>query len=358
MEFVKENKLKIFIGAAFFVVAITLLLNIKNLSGSKMMIKVKTPGFVENAQDFHITSSTIMIFDGSYLYITDKDGELLRKIDKSQETLKSFFAGNFCFLYDEDVRKLYKYGEGGEYLGSIGTNLNVYNILEQGPNIVVHLKEGNKEELSVMDGLSLKTIYRTDNYITAMDLSDANNFSVSEISPYAKGYKTILTISKDGMKKSDYTQEVGLSLKVKGENVYFITDKNMYKIGREETKKQEIPNISDVLYKNREIYLLHSGILSRFNLNLEETKKIIIAANVTTIKDVGGAIYAYGESDIGGEIGTHSEFYTRLGSGIEKMEVGGVTVATLKDGKVNIYKIVSSRSVKENSLRDISGESD
>ena len=358
MEFIKENKKRVFIGASFFIVLLTLLININNISVSKMMIKVKTPGFVENAQDFHITSSTIMIFDGSYLYITDKDGELLRKIDKSQETYVSFFAGNFGFLYDEDLKKLYKYGENGEYLGSITMSLDLYNIEEQGSNIVLHLKEGNNEEISILDGLTLRNVYKTDNYITSAYVINEKRYAISEISPYAQGYKTILTIADGQVKKSDFNQEVGLSLNIKDKRIFFITDKNLYKITPNEITKKDIPNISDVLYRNSHIYLLHSGILSKYNLNLNETDKMIVAANVTRLKDVGGSIYAYGESDIGGEIGTSQEFYTRLGSGIERMEVGGVTVATLKDGKVNIYKIVSSRSVKKNTMRDISGEND
>lgn len=354
MDYFLKHKKNFLLGGIAFFLFLFLIFNRNNLNGNKTLVKVKTPGFVSDVKDFHLTGSSLMIWDLNYLYIATKDGEMEKKIDKSSENLKVFWGTNSCYLYDSDLKKIYRYSESGEFLGTSVAPYDVYNIISQGQNTIVHMKDNGREVLSLLKGDSLSEIYKTQNFIVAMDFNDLKNYVVAEINPYDRGYKTTLSGNGKFSNRIDYVGEVALDVKVMAGKVVMVTDKNIYILNGEDTLHKEIPNISDVLYKDSSIYLLHSGILSRYNMRLEEGAKFIIAANVTGLADVGGSIYTIGESDLGGEIGKKSEFYTRLGSGIEKIEIGGVTVAALKDGKLNIYKIIQSRNADNNKMRDLS----
>ena len=152
-------------------------------------------------------------------------------------------------------------------------------------------------------------------------------------------------MAQDGKNvKKTINNEVLLFAKNNYKSTLALTNENIYRyLTNGEFYVSEVPNISDIAVDGRNTYLLHSGILSKFNFKLEETDKKIIAANVDKIDLVSDSLYVHGPSDIGGEIGRAGEFYKRLGYSIEKIEIEGLTIGMLRDNELNLYKITNKR---------------
>ena len=362
MEKFTQKQKKIGLIAIIVISAlIFIFINRGRLNHNKEIKKELTIGITDSAKDFHISSQSTMLWDDKTLYFCDKSGEPFKKITRKEENLTVFFTNNYAFIYDPDIKKLYEYSELGEHLNTIKVPAEVFNVEYQNKNIIIHAKRNGTEYLYNLktDG-SLNEAYKTDNYILTYDIEEPKkNYAVTEITTSANGYKNILTYAIDGEKKTkEALSEVGLFVCSNKKSTTLITDKNIYKFTKDENITKKVPNISDVISDGNNLYLLHSGIISKYNKNLEETEKYILAANVEKIIKVSNSLYAYGKNDIGGEIGTRNEFYTRLGSSVEKVEINGLTIAALKEGRVSIYKVVNSRDHNKNTLKDISKEQD
>lgn len=342
-------------------VLVFIFINRGRLNHNKEIKKKNTIAITENIKDFHISAQSTILWDDKTLYFCDKSGEILKKVTRKEENLEVFFTNNYVFLYDPDIKKLYEYSEFGEHLNTIKMPAEVFNVEYQNKNIIIHAKRKDTEYLYNLktDG-SISEIYKTDNYILTYEIEEPKkNYAVAEITTSANGYKNILTYAIDGEKKvKEVLSEVGLFVCSNKKSTILITDKNIYKFTKEKNLTKKVPNISDVITDGNNLYLLHSGIVSKYNKNLEEKEKYILAANAEKIIKVSNSLYAYGKNDIGGEIGTKNEFYTRLGSLVEKVEINGLTIGALKEGKVTLYKVENSRDYNKNTLKDISKEQD
>ncbi|RVU55068.1 hypothetical protein [Anaerosphaera multitolerans] len=317
----------------------------------KEIIEDKTLDITENAKDFHLSTNGMMIFDGKKLYFCDKNFDFLKSVSSKDRELEVFFDNNYAFLYDADLKKVFEYKDTGELLNTITLDENLYNVKYLNKNIVFHMKGDGDEVLSILrsDG-SLEEIYRSSNAIMSFDVYDESTFAVAELELDATGYKSILNArGYNNLSTEEFNSEGALCVFTTKNEVLMVTDKNMYVFGNDETKHIEVPNVTDVLIKERSIYLLHSGILSKYNFNLEEQSKQVLAANVNHLAQIANSVYAYGNSDIGGDLGKKSQFYKRLGFSADEIKIFGVTIGTLKNGRIRTFKIVNKRSLTSES---------
>ncbi|MGO3752055.1 MAG: hypothetical protein ACTJGH_04720 [Peptoniphilaceae bacterium] len=309
----------------------------------------KTLGVTEHAKDFHLSTNGIIIFDGETLFLCDKNGNLIKKVNSKNGKLEVFFINKYAILYDRDLKKLYQYQDNGELLNTIKLKEDLYNITYKNKNIILHTKSEEGESLYELksDG-SLNNIYNTASYIIAYDIYELpNKFSIAELKSDANGYKTILVrVNNEDKKVNENSSEVALYINRYKNRTIMATDKKLYIYDGEKKISKEIPNISDIMILDRNIYLLHSDIISKYNMKLEELDKLILAANVEKMFAVSNSVYAYGDNNIGAELGRGSQFYTRFGSSVEKVDSIGVTIGTLKEGKINLYKIVSKNATR------------
>ncbi len=341
----KKNIKYIIITIALIILAVIFIKRSK-IWGRRDIVFDKTIADIEFAENFYISTNAIIIFDGETLYFCDKNGNVAKNIKFAAENLKAYYANNYVFLYDEDLDKIYQYRDTGELIHNIKIQEELYNIKYLNKEIVLHLKSEDKEMLKILkqDG-KLSDMYETANTILTYDLYKADKFSVGEILNDATGYKSILvTVDGQNIKNREISAEVCLFVSRKKGTTIMATDKHLYLYEGENEFRTEIPNISDILVADRNIYLLHSNIISKYNTKLEQVDKLILSANVSNLTMVSNSLYAYGESNIGGELGTKSQFYTRLGTTVEKIEISGVTIGALKEGKINLYKIINGRN--------------
>lgn len=341
-----KNKKYILLGLIAILFGLFVIIKFEEKQRKKIVFD-RSISDIDYASDFTLTTNSILIFDNKNLYFCDKDGSFTKVLNLKEKNVDVFFANNYAFLYDKDINKVYQYRDTGEYIATIPLKEELYNVSYKNKEIIFHLKTKDREDLKILkQDASLSDLYSTENTILAYDLYSIDEFSVSEIYKDAKGYKSLLYMkNKDDHKLEDYSNEVILYVYRYKDKTIMASDKSLYLYEKNKNLKSDIPNISDIQVSDRNIYLLHSNIISRFNFSLEETEKIILSANLEKMFFVANSLYAYGPSDIGGELGSSKQFYTRLGTKVDKIDVSGLTVASLKDGKINLYKISNERSL-------------
>lgn len=341
---IRKNYLVIVLILA--ILAIFVLLNFHSFSKNRQIVRIKGIDTKISIDDFHITNQSVFLWGQNTLLISDKEGNIQKRIDHPDENLKAFFANNFAFLYDEDLGKVYEYSELGELLSTLSVNGKIFSVSYENGNLVFQIHQENSQSLYILgsDG-ALNQIYSSGNKILCHDIYDKGNYAIAELQLSAGGYQTILHINRQGQTyTNNYNHEVAMFVKNERKNTVMLTNSHLYRItNKGNFAFVDVPNVSDIIVDNSDIYLLHSGILSRYNSKLEETEKRIIAANVNHMQKVSSSIYVYGPSDIGGEIGRAGEFYTRLGYSIDKIEINGLTIGTLKDNELNLYRVTTRR---------------
>ena len=334
--------LLIFFGFIYF--------NHKNFSKDRTIVRLKGVSVNEPIKDFSISSKSVFLWTDSVLYITDRNGNIIKKIQREDENMEAFFANNYAFLYEKDLGKVHMYSEMGELLSTTDVKGEVFNITYENANIIFHIIDDKNEILYLMGNDSTLTeIYKTGNQILSHDILDSKNLCVAEIKNDASGYSSILYSLHKGNKKSQaLNHEIAFFVKKDKRSVLALTDKSIYRFMDEgKVYEEKIPNVSDVLVEGRDTFILHSGIITKYNYSLKAGEKKIIAANVNKMENVSGSIYVYGPSDVGGEIGNRGEFYTRLGYSLDKIKINGLLIGALRNGELNLYSVVNSNSVRE-----------
>lgn len=329
-----------------FILFIYIIFNWQNFIKTRTIVRLRGINTGSSIEDFHLTNKSIFLWGDNTLQICDKDGNISKKIQRDDDKLTNIFVNNFAFLYDKDLKRVYQYSEFGELLNTIVVPGEILNISYENANIVFHIFDQDKEVLYILgNDNTLSEFYSTSNQILVHDIVDKKNYCIGELQISANGYKSILNMAQDGKNvKKTINNEVLLFAKNNYKSTLALTNENIYRyLTNGEFYVSEVPNISDIAVDGRNTYLLHSGILSKFNFKLEETDKKIIAANVDKIDLVSDSLYVHGPSDIGGEIGRAGEFYKRLGYSIEKIEIEGLTIGMLRDNELNLYKITNKR---------------
>lgn len=314
-------------------------------TASREIVLDKKIKVTESAKSFHLSTNGLMIFDNN-LYILNRDGDLIKTVKAKNVELEAFFANNYAFLYDQDLGRISQYQDSGEFIRNIKITDTLFNIKYENKNFILHTKYENGERLWCLttDG-KLKKIYESANSILAYDVKDMDTFVIAELKVETNGYTTNCVI-KNSSKNKTYSNgsEVALAVKYSDSRVVMVTNKNLYAFEGDEVKSVEIPNMSDVAVVDRSVYLLHSGILSKYNSKLEEVTKHIVAANVEKLQQVSKSLYAYSNSDIAGNLLQRNEFYYRFPSEAEKIEISGIRIGVLQDGTVTLYKVTNGRN--------------
>gem|GEM_PF-1912545 len=346
---IKKNYLLIIL--MLFIFLIFVLVNTENFTKDRTIVRLKGVSTNESIKDFNIASKSIFVWADPVLYITDKDGNIINKVQTEGENIEVFFANNYAFLYDRDLGQIQMYSEFGEILSTINVRDEVFNITYENANIIIHTRDENNEHLYLMDNdSSLSEIYKTGNKILTHDIVDEKNLVVAELKENTNGFSSLLYSVKNGDKKSkELSHEIIMFVKTSRNSVLTLTDKYLYRfLESGESYKEKVPNVSDILVEGRDTLILHSGIITAYNFKLEPQEKKIIAANVNKMENVSGSIYVYGPSDVGGEIGSSGEFYTRLGYSLDKMQINGLTIGALRNGELSLYSVVNSNLVEGN----------
>lgn len=338
------NTRKIIVSITLLLLLIVIYFYYRNTAGREIVLDEKIK-VTENAKSFHLNTNGLMIFDNN-LYILNREGDLIKTVKAKNVELESFFANNYAFLYDKDLGRISQYQDNGEFIRNIKITDTLFNIKYENKNFILHTKYENGERLwgLTADG-KLKKIYETANSILDYDVKNLEKFVIAELKVETNGYTTNCIVKNSSNNKT-YSRgsEVALYVNYSDSRVIMVTNKNLYAFEGDDVKSVEIPNISDVEVVDGSVYLLHSGILSKYNSNLEEKTKHIVAANVEKLQLVSKSLYGYSNSDIAGNLLQRNEFYYRFPAEAEKIEISGIRIGVLQDGIVTLYKVTNDRN--------------
>lgn len=352
MEFKRKH---FFVGLILIFVVVIIVTIFGDNNKKRTVVRLKGVSVVEPIKDFNINNKSVFIWADPVLYISDKEGNILKKVQLDGEDVEAFFVDNSAYLYEKDLGKVQVYSEMGEPLSTIKITGEIFNISYENANVVFHIKDEGKEKLMTLEnGTTLSEIYETGNEILTHDIKAKDDYSVAELVTHANGYTSVVyRVDGDSKYKKELAHEIVMFLNNAKGSTLFLTDQKIYRlIDDEKIYEEDVPNISDIFIDGRKTYILHSGVISEYNYKLQAEDKHIIAANVNHMTSVSGSIYVYGPSDIGGEIGTSGEFYTRLGYSLDKMQINGLTIGALRNGELNFYKVTNTNLLqdKENAL--------
>lgn len=310
----------------------------------KVAREIKHLIWESDLEDAEILGDRVVFWDGDYLVSMDFKGKIREKVDHVRESLTAFFTEEGVFLYDGDLNKLYRYDKEAKLRTVTEPEEGLYNVSATEGTVVLHIKSDQGEALYQLKGNGdTEEFFRTDNFILSYDVVDPRGkFLVTELSTSAAGYKSTLYVKDGEMKKYDFPSEVIMDAAFTGKDVSFITEKNGYRISGKETIQKEIPIPGAVLFKDEETYLIHSGILSRYDRNWEEDeeKKIVLAANLDRLVENEGYLYGIGKGDIGGQLMTPGEFYLRLGAQMDGTRLKKDHALTFRDHELWLYALV------------------
>lgn len=346
----KLKKKHFFIGLIIIFLIVLLITIFGEDNKKRTIVRLKGVSVVEPIKDFNINNKSVFIWADPVLYISDKEGNILKKVQTDGEDVEAYFSNNYAFLYEKDLGKVQIYSEMGEPINTVKINGEIFNISYENANMVFHVKDGDKEKLlTLQNDTTLTEVYETGNQILTHDISSEDKYSVAELVTHANGYTSVVyRVDGNNKYKKELAHEIVMFINNAKNSTLFLTDQKLYRlIDDEKIYAEDVPNISDIFTEGRKTYILHSGIITEYNYKLKETDKHIIAANVNHMTSISGSIYVYGPSDIGGEIGTSGEFYTRLGYSLDKMQINGLTIGALRNGELNFYKVTSTNLLQD-----------
>ncbi|WBW50505.1 hypothetical protein O6R05_02880 [Peptoniphilus equinus] len=327
--------------------AILLIFLYYRTTGERTVAYVTDLTVTDSAESFHLSSGGSMVFDGA-LYILNRDGELIKTVSDEKVDYRAFFANNFAFLYDPKTGRVSQYKDTGEFIRTVTLNDTLFDVTYRDGTLLLHtVHDGGERLLSLGVQGGPEVLYETANAIVAFDLKDLKNFTVCELKVETNGYRTVVRHIQNGKSNNqEMTSEVALKCNYVGDELIVLTNKHIYHLGAQ-TTSVDIPNPSDMLVMDRNIYLLHSGILTKYNMNLKELQKNIVAANITHLQNISGSVYGYSKTDIAGNLMKADTFYFRLPKEMEAIEFQGLRIGTLEDGVVSIYEITDEEATRE-----------
>ena len=292
-------------------------------------------------QDLGAMDQTIVVWDGDYLYFYDKKGQLKKKLDRSRENLKVEIGKDHIYLYRPGDNTLEILDKTGKSENVIALKEDFFQVQEEGGQSCIHCKSNTYEVLYLVKGKSVEEIFKTDNHILHFAVHGEDDFAVSELTTSASGYKTRVYRKDKEMTKFDFPSEVSMGIKKKKKNIYLMTEKRLIKIDKEEVDSQDISLPSGVVFRDKDIYILHSGIITRYNSKLEKKDKGVLAMNAKDFFDNQGSLYATSEGEVAGNLMTKGAFYQPLGKEMDGTRVVGDVVVSYQDQSLWVYHLVN-----------------
>ena len=305
---------------------------------TKLLWKKEINGEIQEAKAM---DQAVAVWDGDYLYLYDLKGQLLQEVDRSREHLKAQIAQSHIYLYRPGDKMLEILDKNGKTETIVNLKEDLFQVQEEDGQTIIHCKADNHEALYLVKGKTTEQIFQTDNFILQFDVHSKDDFAVSELSTSASGYKTRVYRKDSAMDKFDFPSEVGMGL-YKGKKVtYLMTEKQLVKIYKDQVTHVDIPLASGVVFREKEVHILHSGIITSYNKNLEEKGKHILSMNAKDFFDNQGSLYATAEGEVAGNLTDKTVFYKPLGKELDSTQVYKDILVSYQDQNLWVHKLVN-----------------
>lgn len=279
-------------------------------------------------------------WNGDSLFFYDKNGKVINEVDRTGEGQVAYFGENVAFLYDFDLKKVAVFDSKGKEIASYVVEGEVFSVEQQNGNILIFTKQDRGEILYLGDKAGgLAVLFQTDHFIVDYYVKNTNEFTVSELSNEASGYKTTLYWKEGDLKKEEFPNQVSMEIGYFNKSILMATEKSLFLVTSKEVKEVEIPLLSDIYFDDSGIYLLHSGILSKYNKNLEKVEQRVMTANVTNLDGMNGSIMAQGNGEIIGNLMGSREFRVSLEKNLKLWDLKDGVLLTYVDHQLSCYTL-------------------
>lgn len=281
-----------------------------------------------------LDGGTLVTWDGDVLAFYDKKGKVDHEVDRTAEGQEAYIGHSRVALYDGDLKKVTVFNSRGEETVSYSVEGEVFSVEEQNGNILIFTKQDRGEILYMGDQSGgLEALFQTDHFILDYCVWDSNKYTVAELSNEASGYKTNLYWKEGDLKKEEFPNQVAMEVGYYGDSVLMATEKTLFSVNKDKVLEVEIPLISDIYFNKSGIYLLHSGILSKYNKKLEKVDQGVMTANVNRLDEVKGSLVATGNGELVGNLMGSREFHVQMDRNLKLLKVkDGYMVTYGKEG--------------------------
>ncbi|MDO5301532.1 MAG: hypothetical protein Q4E76_03430 [Tissierellia bacterium] len=301
-----------------------------------------------------IVDGRVATYDGDILTFYTAKGREVGRVDRTGEGQEAFFGEKHAILFDRDLSKISVFDSWGKEVADYPIQGELFSALERDGELIFEVRQGDSEILySTRPGGNLQIIFETRDYLLDYAQSKGGSWLAATLSNEAGGYKTSIYEDNETGQREDFPMEVAMELAFIGRDGYMATEKNLRKLGKENLRR-EIPLFTDMEVTSEGIHLLHSGLLTHYNKNLEETKEVVLSGNVTQLKEMNGTLFAYGQRDLVGNPYGPRTFTVHLKGRYPQWAMEDGILATVTENHLYVYTMKTSFSAPE--VQDVAFE--
>lgn len=308
----KQNKN---IGFKFFVVFLIgiILLFSKKENQEKFIDFIKTSKIiskelkVEESIPMDIDIKEIGFYDGGIILWGDNklrrlrlNGDIEWEKEFNIDEALAYLGKEEIYICERTTGQIYIINPKGETIEKFQLNMEIYNIAESSGNILIHIKEGDKEILKILDkkgDLIGENLIENENILTYC--IDENNkcYALATLSLKGENIKSeIQTYGLEGefLWTAYLDNEIAMYLNFDDQNnLIILSDKGIYQIDDGSILwKKQFQLIKDIYMDGKNLYVLHGNTLEMISFDgrtikkdsfTEEYKKILPFNNYTVL---------------------------------------------------------------------------
>ncbi|MCF6466139.1 DUF5711 family protein [Clostridium sp. Cult2] len=254
---------------------------------------------LEKSIPIDINIDQIAFYDGSIVVWGDNklrrlklDGNLEWQKEFNIEEPMAYFGEEGIFICERSMGQVYSLNPKGETIEKFQLNGKVYNIDKRAENILVHIKEGDREVIKILDSNGQpigEKLVENHNILTYSIGENNKRYALSTLNLKGENLKSeIQTYGLEGefLWTASLDNEIVLYTNfIDEDNLIVLSDKGMYLLNDGNILwKKQFQLIKDINMDEENIHILHGNILETISFDgrtvekksfIEEYKKII-----------------------------------------------------------------------------------
>ncbi|NLY09647.1 MAG: hypothetical protein GXZ11_07150 [Tissierellia bacterium] len=301
-------------------------------------------GSTEEIESLKYSEKGLRFWDRNNLAFYDVNGTEERLLNNPQMG-RVFFIHDLIYAVNHLTQDITIYDQKGNQAGYVsGGGHNVFRVNEAGQYVVVHRKTGDGEVLDVMDEKgTLTPLIALNEFILCYDMQSEDDYVVGSLVTKEQGYRSRVTwTSGKTVRNYDFENEVVIKLFLNGNDIYAVTNENIYWLRNENKVQVEVNLVKQAIWDDNKIWVLHGDVLESFNRQLVSTSKVIPAIGSISFMRDKGINYVYSGTEIAGYYAGQETpgIYYKTDFTINDIQAYGDIVAIVYGDHVDLSKLV------------------
>lgn len=245
---------------------------------------------------------------------------------------------------DKSSGDLYLLNKNGETMDRIDLKTPFYKLKEEGEYLYIYRKDGDKESVDILDrkGNHLKTHEENIPILNVKIGNKEKEYLVStlDIDKELKSIVSVYSIEGKEIESIELKDEIVAYSEFIKEKVIIATERTVYLLENGKIKwDKKIEGLKDVKVINKDIYLLYNNKFEIIDLKGKTKEEIVLTLDLENIRFVEDSVLLFGKKDIlmPGKKKDILNFKSKEDILDLKYENGKLLIQ--KQGKVEIYNI-------------------